>query len=286
MAASSAQIAQRQEDAKAKSFQRAARRQYDRAIMFRRLQVWPSLALAGAGPLVVLFFPFARSYLGAIGGAWLFVSRIALGPIVRTQLVRGALALESFDCYVLGLKWNMVHGQPLPDEEVYESARQGQDAGTWYPSSDGAPPAKSVLICQRSNVIWSRRQHRAYARLVSVMAIIWAIIGLSVAIIQSLTIEGYLVGIMLPSAASFLEAIEIRNSNLDTASRRRDLELTLDAAIVRSGSARISDNALRVIQDQIFEFRATSPLIPQVVYRVLRKRYNESMHAAAKVQAS
>jgi hypothetical protein len=246
------------------------------------MQVLPNLALAGGGPLLILFRPETQAALGAAAGAWLFISRLILRPIVNRLIERGALALEQFDCFVLRLPWNRAYGPALAEEEVIGSAARASYSGKWYPDVSTAPRRIAVLICQRSNVVWSRRQHDLYANIVSSAAFTWLLAGIVIASATAITLDAYLITVGLPSLPALLDALEIRIANTDTARKRRQLEHALDAALAEPSAGNSDDESmLRSMQDQILEFRRTSPLIPQLLYRWLRKRYNLETQAAA-----
>jgi hypothetical protein len=279
-------IAIRQTEQYAQRLQSAAKLEYDRAILLRRVKMYVNFALAGGGPTLVLFRPGSGAWLGALAGGWLFISRFTIEPRAARQIQRGAIALEEFDCHVLELRWNKALGEPLAKEEIFDSSDRSAYSGEWYPDVTGFERPQAVLICQRSNVVWSRRQHAIYATIVSVCASAWLAIGIVIAMLSSVGLSMYLITVGLPSAPTLLDAVEIRNANLVTVRRRQELEVTIDDAIRHANKIKSSDAFLRSVQNQIFAFRSSSPLIPKLIYRWLRPRYNKRMQQATETYMS
>jgi SMODS-associating 4TM effector domain len=242
-----------------------------------------AVAFALAAPLVLLFRPELGPILGAIAGVWIFVSRIGLDRFRREYQLKGAAAQECFDCLVLGLEWNESLAKQLPDEEIRAASRSdsGADkAEDWYPA-DGVELdwPHSVLLCQRSNTVWARRQHAAYGRALAVSAVVWAVLGIIIAIADGASLGAYLVTIALPSLPAFLDASEVSRGHAVAANHRQLLEDHLDE-LLRDGRGDRQD--MREVQDQLFNLRREAPLVPQWFYNVIRPRYEDEMQFAAK----
>jgi hypothetical protein len=240
-----------------------------------------TVSLALISPLVLLFWPDAGAVLGAIAGAWLFASRLLLEPFKRQQQLKGATAQEMFDCGIFNLDWNETLVRPLSEEEVRGASGAMKDADRvrdWYPTSEEMSWPKSVLVCQRSNAVWARRQHRAYSRVLLVAAGAWAIIGVIVALADGASLADYLVTIALPSLPALLDATEFARAHSSDADKRQLLEDKLND-LLGDGSASSQD--LREIQDQLFNLRRDAPLVPGWFYRLIRPKFEEDMRYAA-----
>ncbi len=241
-----------------------------------------TIALALASPFVLLFRPGLGPTLGAIAGGWIFVSRLVLKPFKRELQLNGATAQECFDCAVLGLDWNESLVRRLPDEEIRSASRSRKHVDktrNWYPT-DGKEHAwpQSVLICQRSNAVWARRQHHTYARSVVVTAVGWAIVGVVVAVAASASLGEYLVTIALPSLPAFLDASELSRGHAAAARSRQLLQDQTDALLQSEGTSR---QDMREIQDQLFNLRREAPLVPEWFYNRIRPSYEDDMRYAA-----
>ena len=240
-----------------------------------------TVVLALVSPLVLLFVPDVGPTLGAIAGAWLFGSRLLLEPVKRQLQLKGATAQEMFDCGIFELGWNETLARPLSEEEVRGasgSMKHAERVRDWYPTSKEMPWPKSVLVCQRSNAVWARRQHRVYSRVLLVAAGAWAIIGVIVAVVDGASLADYLVTIALPSLPALLDATEFARAHSSDAEKRQLLEDKLNGHL-RDGTAISQD--LREIQDQLFNLRRDAPLVPGWFYALVRRRFEEDMRYAA-----
>lgn len=262
-------------------FQVAARHFYRNARLLQFLSSAINVLLALISPFVLLFQPEWGPALGAIAGGWLFVSRQLLAPFRRTFQRDGAKAQELFDCAVFGLPWNDALARQLSHEEIGGASRNMTKLDKlrdWYPASiDRVWPA-SVTICQRSSVVWARRQHHAYAYMLRTAAALWGVVGVGVAIAHGATLTDYLVTIALPSLPALLDASELADRHLASAGNREALEHQVDAVLVGDVA---TQQTVREIQDQLFSLRSESPIVAAWFYRLVRSRFEHDMQYAA-----
>lgn len=244
-----------------------------------------TVALALVAPVVRLVVPGVGPGLGAVAGAWIFVARLLLEPFKRRYQQMGAQAQELFDCAVLGTGWNDALAKSLSEEEVRKASRDMSDADDvrdWYPTDSNAGWPTSVLICQRSNAVWSRRQHRAYSTILAVAAAVWSVVGVVVAVADGASLGEYLATIALPSLPAVLDAAEMSRSHREASDRRGQLEART-AELLDAESVSAQD--LREVQDQLFDLRQEGPLIPDRFYRRLKDDYERDMRYAAALAA-
>ena len=259
----------------------AARHYYRQARWLHLGGVFFTTLLALASPFVLLFSPGVGPTLGAVAGGWLFVSRILFEPIKRGLQLRGATAQEMFDCSIFELSWNDSLVRRLPEEEI--RAASGSMKGVdkvrdWYPTDEEMDWPTSVIVCQRSNAVWARRQHHAYGWFLVIVATLWGIIGVAVAVLDGATLAEYLVTIGLPSLPALLDATEYARAHFTDASRRQLIEDEIDALLRSDGGTELD---LREIQDQLFNLRREAQLVPELFYKALRRRFENDMRYAA-----
>jgi hypothetical protein len=241
-----------------------------------------TVALALISPLVLLFWAAAGPALGAIAGAWLFASRLLLERLKREHQLKGATAQEMFDCGVFKLDWNETLVRRLSEEEIRGASGSMSDADRvrdWYPTSEAMPWPRSVLVCQRANAVWARRQHRAYSRVLMIGAGAWAIFGVIVAVVDGASLTTYLVTIALPSLPALLDATEFARAHSTNAEKRQLVEDKADDLLKNGGG---TNQDLREIQDQLFNLRRDAPLVPRWFYRLVRPGFEEDMRYAAR----
>jgi SMODS-associating 4TM effector domain len=261
---------------------RAARYFYKRASWIYFGGALFTVALALMSPVVLFASPGLGPTLGAIAGAWIFVSRLLLEPLRQEYQLKGATAQEHFDCAVLGMEWNDALVRRLPDEEISGASRDMENADQerdWYPADADIAWPNSVLTCQRSNAVWARRQHHAYARAVALAAAGWWVVGVIVAVTASATLSEYLVIVLLPSLPAFLDAYEISRRHSAAAMSRRLVEDQADN-LLADGTA--TEQSLRELQDQVFNLRRVAPPVPEWFYGIVRPSYEEDMRYAAR----
>jgi len=241
-----------------------------------------ALLLALVSPLVLVFWPDLGPLLGAVAGLWVFVSRLVFEPLRLWLQEKGARLQEMFDCDVLGLSWNDALVQQASGEEVRTASKnhaKSDKVRGWYPDPAECAWPTSVLVCQRANAVWARRQHRGYAVAVVIAATAWFIVGVVVATTQSATLAQYLTTIALPSLPALLDASDVARGHWRAADARSLLEARTNALL--DHPADVDDQDLREIQDQLYNLRAEAPLVPEWFYKAIRGGYEADMRYAA-----
>jgi predicted pore-forming effector associated with SMODS systems len=278
----SKQIAERQELDVNLRRQLAARRYYSTAKAWRLAGQSVAIALALTSPIVLVLEPELGPKLAAIAGLWIFISRLLIVRIQRCLVIKGVAAQERFDCEVLGLRWNEALARQPGQEDIRRASQRTlkkiEDAKKWYPTPHEVAWPLSVLICQRSNTAWARRQHYYYGAFLYIGAGLWIVFGICFAAARSASLVEYLTIIALPSLPALLDWTDIAAAHLEAAKRRDSLEATIDEAI-RNHDA--TDDSLREIQDRLFEHRSRSPLVPDWFYKLIRSAFEEDMRGAA-----
>lgn len=244
-----------------------------------------AIVLALASPLVLVYEPDWGPLLGAIAGVWIFMSRLLFEPLKQGYQLKGASAQEMFDCDVLGLTWNDVLIRQPSEEEIRSASKGFQDSKStkrhcgWYPTDVDIAWPRSVITCQRSNAVWARRQHNVYGSFLLVSAFAWAIFGMVIALVQQATLAGYLTTIALPSLPAVLDAIDLSKKHFLASSRLQHLEDETNTMFDKNDC---SHEALREIQDQIFDLRRDAPPVAGWFYWILSSTYEEDMRYAAR----
>jgi hypothetical protein len=240
-----------------------------------------ALLLALCAPVALLKFPAAGPALGAIAGAWIFVTRFGLERLRSEWQLKGVLAQEAFDCNVLGIDWNRSIALPIPPEEIRGAAGElGDEAhdSPWYPSGGKDLWPVSVLICQRANAVWAARQHRAFSYLLTALTVAWALFVVVLALLHGASLGEFLTTLLLPSLPGFLDATELSSRHLRLANTRETINRELEA-LIRSGSA--IPIQIREVQDRLFALRRDGAPVPKIFYERIRADYDRDMHFGA-----
>jgi hypothetical protein len=247
-----------------------------------------AILFALASPIVLLYKPDSGPLLGAIAGAWIFLARLVFEPVRQKLQTRGAIAQEAFDCNVLGLPWNDTLAKPLSEEEIRGASKSFRKAKVerrhrdWYPASVEMRWPRSVITCQRSNAVWGRRQHNAYAIFLVSLAAVWSVFGIILAVTHHTSLADYLTTIALPSLPALLDATELAKGHFRAARRRQLVE---DQSDLLFHEINVTHSELREIQDRIFDLRRSAPPVADWFYKLLAKGYEEDMVFAAAERA-
>lgn len=274
---------------------------YRRAKLYGLLGKGVAALLALAAPVVILAAPSVGPALGAVAAGWLFLSRIGFDRLRREWQGQGALAAEAYDCGVLGIDWNRALGTALEPEEIRAGAavqealhkgvpwwpwerpwwpwkKENAKSGSWYPSEGQESWPLSVLLCQRSNAVWAARQHRSYAYLLSIVAILWGAFGVIAALVKGAELSEYLITVLLPSLPAFLDAIENVGGHIDAANRRTAISVTIKD-LIDDGQA--EEAQLRDVQDELFRLRREHTHVPDAFYWWVKADYERDMRYGA-----
>ncbi|MDE0231067.1 MAG: S-4TM family putative pore-forming effector [bacterium] len=264
------------------------RRQLAARVFYRgakRLQTFGgsvALMLALVAPLIRYWDPDAGPILGAVAGLWIFLTRLVVRPLRGRRREMGAVTQEQFDVEVLQLTPNLSLKHMVSEEEIRRASGDAANLANtpaWYPTdADTAWPA-SVLICQRSNAVWARRQHRSYGLLLTAAAGLWFLVGVGVGIASDASLATYLAALALPSLPALLDASELAREHLKAATQRQETEQRINNLL---DAATATEADLREIQDEVFSLRRGAALVPEWYYKLVAGRFENDMRYAAK----
>jgi hypothetical protein len=261
---------------------------------YARAQAWHMLRVSGTigfvlvGVLVTLRFHGATDYVAAAASAWLLLSRTLFEWRERSGIERGALIQEQWDTTLFGLAWNaeLVGRHPTPEDVAEASSRiKGKRRARlhdWYSRRvDAAPWPTSVLLCQRSSVVWGRRRHTTQWAVIALAAASWLVATVIIGVATSISLADYLLRLFLPSMPAMVDAADLARAHHDIARRKQKIERSSDDLLERArATGAIDADACRRLQDQIFELRRRPPRISWAVYRFRRDQDNAAMDDA------
>ncbi|MAT06909.1 MAG: hypothetical protein CL424_17900 [Acidimicrobiaceae bacterium] len=266
----------------------AQRRIYRTAKRLNAAHVVAVSVLAVGGPIVTAATPGAAPWVAAVTGLWLFLTRTLIRREVETLKDRAAGVQELFDIRVLGLTPNTLVWQPPEPEAIEDAAGPGfmerveeEKLRDWYSIAADTPPAAAVLICQRSNTMYSARLQLKHAQLWPAALAVWAVVMSAIAVARSATFAEVLVGSLLPILPSTLDVVDLRVE----AQRARESYQRLTRSIVEAldelpiDSNEDADH--RRFQDEILSLRRHVPLVPEFLYRQTRPSNERAMTAGA-----
>lgn len=286
-------ISDRQNTDRALGYLAAQRRLYDDARIVQVIQLVLTI------PCVILFAVLASAYPGlkvyAAGwGITVAAMDICLfAGFQRTLKTDAAKIQELFDCEVLDVTWNPIKVGSRPDHEtvVAASARyKPADPSVaplkdWYPPDvDQLPIHVARLVCQRANLRWDSQLRRRYVNLLIVALVLFVVLIAAIALQSGMTAETIILLIMAPSLPAVTFAAKQYYDQTDAAAaleRIKDsLTKTWERALNGANPHEIAMES-RLLQDEIYDRRKSSPLIFSWIYDWLRNEHEEQMTLGA-----
>ena len=207
--------------------------------------------------LILANFCFDLKIYVAYGGILI----VLLDILVLTHWIdslreKGAKIQELFDCKVLNLKWyNLKVGQS-PDRETIikysskyyrKNSKEAKPLKDWYPvdiQELRMPLAR--LVCQKSNLYWDAELRKCYAcAIVSIVGIL-VVCGILLGFLIDLTLEEWLMAIVVPLMPAILWGIRQYQAHQASASRQQRLKKYVDRLWDDTLGGKISDVQLEM----------------------------------------
>ena len=268
----------------------AQRYLYSKAKSIFRWQAVLSGPVSAMAALVAVRFPQYAGYAALWGILVLIADVLWLQPW-RVQLSEQAARIqEAFDCGVLNLRWNWIKlgkEQPSPETvkqhwDSYQPMREHMGPiEDWYPPSvDRLPLPLGRLACQRSNVVWDVNLRAQYASWTTGVLVAVVVLTILYGLYEELGLEDMLVA-LLPLAPFILLGIQHVLAQRQAVERLRHLEENIreawNAALAGQPDEQITAVS-RALQDEIYEYRRSNPLVFNLVYNLLRKKQQDQMY--------
>lgn len=275
-------ISNRQNEKKSIDFLAAQRIIYLEAKKLRTIRIIGSFGLTIVAPFIMLFFPLMKSLLGIIGGIWTVIAFI-LSSKENTKVKEAATIQEEFDTYVFELDWNNIQcGHKISNEIIHaksEKYKEKYKLKDWYGKIGGIDRRLSIIICQRSNLVWDWRLRKQFAWVIIISLLGLLGIGITIALYNCFSLMDYLVSIIIPSASALILGIKEIKEHFESANSKEALEKKINSIWENTILSEFapSEIELRQIQDKIFQLRLNNALIPEWWFNRLRKEYEFSM---------
>lgn len=243
---------------------------------------------------IQIIFPYATLNI-----AWIFVFYTAIASVTELILDRiitklktiAASIQELFDCTVLNIPWNNILISEVPQPEIihkyyssYTQKESTQNLYDWYSIEiESVQTNIASVICQRSNCVYDFSIRKKYNAGLGISAIITFIVLFVTAAATGLTLQKFLTNVIAPSIPIILLAIKQYFSNSDSIRNLQDLKFLIGATLSDASITSIMNNqAIRQIQDKIYNNRILSPLLPDWIFYKFRSNLESQMHFAVK----
>ncbi|MFI6209174.1 S-4TM family putative pore-forming effector [Streptomyces sp. NPDC051041] len=265
-------IKTRQNEPEFLAMRSAARRANDRAGRIRAIRATGTIGLAVTAPLLVIVWPDASTALAVMAALWIVIGRTVLDTWYQKQSLRAARAQELYDTSLFRLPWNtgLTGSRKAAVEDVATLRGDATDDRNkdWYEHVPTVPWPLDVLACQEQNLIFARRNHRAYGKAlrVAVAVVITGAVGLALA--KDLSVNAFLVQLFVPLAPALLDLVELPRQHETAARFLEDTEADIDELWSRhtEGEALTAADC-RSVQNSIWNSRITAPRVPSLLHR-------------------
>ena len=244
--------------------------------------------------ILVAVFPLLAIYSALWGIIATFLEILVFSLLQKSTQEKAAKIQQIFDCEVLQFNWRSlncgVHVEPetiIDASNRYKSKHQNFiKLQNWYPPSvDQLPIHHARIICQRSNVWWDSQLRRRYSKWIIVILVFLTIIILLIALIGGLTLEKFLLAVLVPLIPAFVFGLRQYTEHNEAATRldrlRENAEILVHDVISGKYTPQDLERESYNLQTQIYDNRRRSPLILDWLYSRLKDKDEEKMNKGA-----
>ena len=266
----------------------AQRRIYRRAKRWLGLK-WIGMVLIGVGaPVAAVLWPGMAVVAGAIAGAWIFAGRTLLTIALSRLASQAACVQEQFDQYVFQMPATTERSMAPSAERLAYYAGASDQIQTiaskerlkdWYEIDSANDGVVSVALAQRANASYADGLLRSTATAWSVATALWCVVLIIGSVWAGLTLQTFLLGVLLPVLPAFLDVVEYVLGVWRSATGREDLARSIEQTLL--GGSTPEPQELLVWQGQLFDLRRTTPDVPDIIYKLKWKSNERAMRAAS-----
>ncbi|SDI19408.1 S-4TM family putative pore-forming effector [Variovorax sp. OV700] len=269
-----------------------------RTLIYRRAK-----NVQAAGLVISLVFPIvglivsalllpSKPFIAFAALMFSFLEVLLLDRWHRAQLKNAAKLQEDFDCTVLQMDWNaFLVGHRIDPEDVFADAckqlsdKDEQRLINWYPVAVKELPLHLArMVCQRTNLWYDSALRKRYRfALLTGCVVLFASAGFASLAIDH-TMTTFVLSTLAPMTPAMIWALRECNRQAVTCELLDRLNDEVKKLWDRSrggATEREISTRSRELQDAIFSHRASSPLIFDWVYNLLRRQMEERMNAGA-----
>lgn len=273
----------------------AAQRQlYSDAKNLLMISVIISVPIVIAWSILVALFPPLAVFAALWGIIATFLELLSFSRLQKSTQEKAAKIQQIFDCEVLQFSWPSLNcGVRVEPETIIDGSNRYKRKNhnfskllDWYPASVGQLPIHQArIICQRSNVWWDAQLRRRYSKWIIIILVSLAIIVLLIGLIGGLTLEKFLLAVLVPLIPAFVFGLRQYTEHNEAATRLDRLRENAEILVLEVITGRYTPQDLEresySLQTQIYDNRRRSPLILDWLYSRLRNKDEEQMNKGA-----
>jgi len=272
----------------------AQRQMYDEARRFKVYRMILTVPVAICWAILSTFL-IGNGIITLIGGLIIVLIDIfTLSNIEKFIHEKAAKTQELFDCDVLQMDWNYdsIGNPPTPDDIVEFASRYdpkrypNSPLDNWYSNKvDKLPIHLGRIVCQKSNLSWDAKLRRRYVKAITIyLGLLTFLIICGGFIFSQIQLSGYTFIIASLGPIFIFSIREIKN-NLESAKSLDKLKEKMDIlwheAFIGKAQKEELVRASRNWQNDIYNHRKNSPVIPKQLYEKYRDPDETKMHRSS-----
>lgn len=278
----------------------AQRNLYSKAKRLRTIKYLLAL-LSVLSTFIIFFLPDTEDYwILIIGVGVTAINEAWLSQQQQSIIQKAARIQEAFDVNLYNIEWNEglagselnIHSEEVKDNYNKEKLEKQKELFNWYPFDTTAKEDIAILLAQRSNLAWDRRQRKIYYRwLLGLFLILLlgpllfaAFYQLIASDVTSVSTFDYLVKFLAPTLPLLIiwyKSLQGQHVIMQEQEiKEQEIALVIKAAL--ASGQEVSKDKLRHFQDGIYKNRSTGEPVPDFIYNSIRSNFDARMFETAK----
>lgn len=266
----------------------AQRNLYSKAKKIQLWQIVLSIFVTILISILALINPFFDE-ISTIYGTVMLVMSFIFTVIIQNIKEQAAKTQELFDCEVLDLNWNYVKCGDKPTLEFIHQNRENEETikrlrslKDWYTTNiKDLSPSISRILCQFENCTWDSKLRKKYSFYLITFVVLLFSIMLFIGSFRQLTLIDFFILILIPITPAVMfcctELKEHIDTNIMTGRIKKEIEIIIESSKKRKFNKSFLKRKSRTLQNEIYERRKRSPLIPDKIYKKLSNTYENEL---------
>ena len=252
--------------------------------LYLRAKWWTySLYFATVIPIVAYFaktyFPKIDEWISIIGIMGLFLVFV-LDHHIKNKIKQAGLIQEEFDLSIYEWDWNKQLGEEkmLKDERIRaaEGYKIDESRLPWYSAIIGSLSDKQaqILLCQRENVVWDWQIKQKFGVVFCWFFFLIIIFLFAWGYFQDISFREWLTVNLLVVSGFLFKNFELWRSFSKTGMIQKSISDNIHAEIESyKQSKTISKEKLRLLQNQIYQYRLENCLVPDWFFKLFKQKF-------------
>lgn len=267
---------------------------YSKAKTVKAIQIIVTVPITIGIAVAVAFKPDLNVW-GATYGLFISVLNAAYLDTALSNLKSKAADIQQvFDCDVLDLGWAKLKLNKNPEPELISAAAlkyTKRDPAfkaliNWYPENVGAVPIRAArVICQRCNAWYDVAQRRIYTNSVGLMVVVVTLSIVLLGIYEDRGMQHMVLAVFSPLMPVILWGLKEYRSNIGAIRNLKGIFRNINTLFNDAIGDRYTDetiaNRSSHLQAMLYDYRRSTPLIFNWVYKLLREKQEAQMIAGA-----